>query len=811
VDSFSSWYVDGVILDRKSTSLKSHHRKINMKTTRLAVLGLVLAIAGAHGQDRPSHERIEAALKQLSPHVAAESDLEQLRTMLGRRLRGQIEAANKASSAAWRKIESRDDWEIFRREKLVALRKSLGELPSRPAAQRTLVTGRHSGDGFEIRNMVYESRPGLVVTANLYVPQPQRPSMPGLILSHSHHNPKEQGELQDMGMTWARAGCYVLVPDHLGHGDRRQHPFVSAADYSAPFQVGRQDYYFRYDTSLQLYLVGDTLMGWMVHDLMTGVDVLLAQPGIDSKRVAILGSVAGGGDPAAVAAALDERIACAVPFNFGGPQPETRYPLPDDAETSFNYAGGGSWESTRDLYRSAADLFLPWVIVGSIAPRHLIHAHEFAWDGARDPVWKRYNRIWSFFDAADQLSVAHGHGTLTGQDPPGSHCNNIGAVHRRQIHEAFRRWMNVVVRPEDEYSQRLAAGELTCLTDEARQQLRPRLLHDILAACADKQLAVARESRTTRTAEQRRQLVRESWSRLLGDVEPIKKIAVHEGSPHIEEIGGLRLRREILETEPGILVPVMTMELSAARDVKAPRPVMLTVADDGIAGILQRRATTISEKLKGGSMIVVAEVRGTGVSGPGSDRGPQSKLTSQSATCLMLGQPLIAGQLRDLRAVWQHVQRETGGSGHELTVVGDSGARPLATEARFVHPHRVERRPAESQPNGALLALLFALFEDDVNSVEAINGLVSLRSALESPFVQVPHYCVIPGVLREGDVADLVVALAPRKVRLRQLVDACSRLVRSEAVRAAFETAIRTYEEAGVAERLEFASEADRN
>src|SRR4029079_14566246 len=159
--------------------------------------------------------------------------------------------------------------------------------------------------------------------ANLYGPDPPRPLMPCLLLSLAHHNPKEQGELQDMGMTWARAGCYVLVPDHLGHGERRQHPFMSAADYTGSFQVGRQDYYFRYDTSLQLYLAGESLMGWMVHDLMTGVDLLLAQPGIDAKRVAILGSVAGGGDPAAVTAALDERIACACPFNFGGPQPET--------------------------------------------------------------------------------------------------------------------------------------------------------------------------------------------------------------------------------------------------------------------------------------------------------------------------------------------------------------------------------------------------------------------------------------------------------------------------------------------------------
>jgi dienelactone hydrolase len=771
------------------------------------VVGLLIGDLGA--QVRPSIESITATLKQLSPRVASAADGEQLRTMVGRQLRHRIEAANHASSAAWAKIETRDDWERFRGEKLVALRRSLGDLPPRPAEPRTLVTGRLSGDGFQIRNLVYESRPGLVVTANLYIPQPLRTSMPGLILSHSHHNPKDQGELQDMGMTWARAGCYVLVPDHLGHGERRQHPFVSAADYSAPFQVGRQDYYFRYDTSLQLYLVGDSLMGWLVHDLMTGVDVLLAQLGIDAKRIAILGSVAGGGDPAAVTAALDERIACAVPFNFGGPQPETRYPLPEDVETSFSYAGSGSWESTRDLYRSAGDGFLPWVIVGSIAPRHLIHAHEFAWDGNRDPVWKRYHKIWSFFGVADRLSVAHGQGTLTGQDPPGSHCNNIGAVHRRPIHDAFRRWLSIDVRPEDEYSQRRAANELLCLTDDARRRFDPQPLHAILAARAEGQLKIARGSRASATPEQRRQQIGDVWKRLLGDIDPPQPFAFHEGSPHIEQHGDLRVCRELLETEPGILVPLLRLELQAGKvNTETERRVMIAVADDGIAGVLQRRCDELGEKLAAGWIIVIAEVRGTGISGSGSEGGPQSRLTAHSATCLMLGQPLIAGQLRDLRAVWRHVQRASRVSASELAIFGDSSAAPLTADASFAHPHRVGSRPAETQPNGALLAVLFGLFENATTSVESSNGLVSFQSTLESQFVQVPHHCVIPGALREGDLCDLVAALAPREVRLRQLVDGRGRLVGPATARAVYATAIQAYRDAGMAGRLRFANSA---
>src|SRR5437773_869381 len=162
----------------------------------------------------------------------------------------------------------------------------------------------------------------------------------------------------------------------------------------------------------------------MVWDVRHGPDLLLSRAGVATDKVILIGSVAGGGDPAAVAAALDSRIACVVPFNFGGPQPETRFPLPDNAEQTFNYLGGGSWESTRNLRLSSRDGFLPWVIVASVAPRALIHAHEFSWDRDRDPVWRRYQRIYGFYDATDRLAAVQGRGLLSGQPPDATHCNN---------------------------------------------------------------------------------------------------------------------------------------------------------------------------------------------------------------------------------------------------------------------------------------------------------------------------------------------------------------------------------------------------
>ena len=246
-----------------------------------------------------------------------------------------------------------------------------GNVRRPPDDLKVEATRRIDGDGFRIENLVFQSRPGLLVTANLYLPEPARDSMPGILISHSHHNPKHQGELQDMGMTWARQGCAVLVMDHLGHGERRQHPFAADDDYPKPFRRSRQDYYFRYNVGLQLALVGESLMGWMAWDLSRGVDLLVSRPGIDKDRIITIGAVAGGGDPAGVAAALDERIACVVPFTFCGPQPD--YRIPDDAEGAFYYFGVAYWEQTRCLRLGGRDGFAHWVIAGSVrpAPPHL--------------------------------------------------------------------------------------------------------------------------------------------------------------------------------------------------------------------------------------------------------------------------------------------------------------------------------------------------------------------------------------------------------------------------------------------------------
>jgi hypothetical protein len=761
--------------------------------------------AGASRAQAPNEDSLVRRLQRLDVNLLSDRTHQQLSQMLVKHAQERLEAANQRSSREWQQISSREQWESHKRKCLEALRSSLGQFPAVPGNLYVRVTGTLPGDGFQVENLVFESRPGLWVSANLYLPEPQRTSMPGILICHSHHNPKTQGELQDMGMTWARLGCLVLVMDQLGHGERRQHPFVSAKDYSGQFAVGRQDYYFRYNTGIQLHLIGDSLVGWMVWDLWRGVDLLLSCQGIDPQRIILLGSVAGGGDPAAVAAALDERITAVVPFNFGGPQPETPYPLPADAEDTFNYAGGGEWESTRNLRLSCRDGFLPWTIVGGIAPRRLIYAHEFSWDQEHDPVWKRFQRIYTdFYSKPDSLDYTQGFGVLQGHPPQASHCNNIGVPHRQRIHAALKRWFNIPANQADEYQKRFDADELICFKEEIVRQLKPLKLHKLASSLAEERMRHARSEANSLTPAARLTRLQDRWQSLLGSVQP-QKVQVLRIQKNLEGSDGFNFEWIVLETEPGVLVPLVVLK----PDRQAPAPIVLALAQSGKAGFLRERAGLIAGLLIGGAAVCLTDLRGTGETSHGNARGRESADTSISSTELMLGENMVGARLRDVRSVLLFLRSRRDLDARRIAVWGDSLAPANPPERDLTIPMGVPEEPALSEPLGGLLALLTALYEKDVRVVYARGGLTGFKSVLESQFCYLPHDVVIPGVLTVGDLCDVAAALAPRPLRLDGLVDGLNRRVELKNVATVYEPARQAYALASALGHLVLSDPAD--
>jgi dienelactone hydrolase len=721
----------------------------------LASLLALIVCASARAQDKDLID----ALQKLDVRVfKADSADAKLRGDTLRKLRDEV---NKKDVAAWREIKTKADWEKFRDEKLAALRNSLGNIPEAPKSVKVVTTKKLQGEGFTVENIIYESRPNFYVTANLYVPEKTDKPMPGFIVIHSHHNPKTQGELQDMGMIWARQGCLVLIPDMIGHGERRQHPFADAKSFPEKFAVSRQDYWFRYNTALQLHLVGESLMGWMVWDLMRGVDVLYQRPNIDKSKIMVFGSVAGGGDPCAVFAALDPRVTAAAPFNFGGPQPETKFPLPEDADLAFNYMGGASWESTRNLKLSGRDGFLPWLIVGSIAPRGLIYGHEFAWDDKRDPVWTRFQKIWGFYDAQDKLASAKGRGSVKGQPPESTHCNNIGSEHRKPIYPTLNKWFSLPV-PEVEYKKRFDSSELQCWTDEAKKTLKPKMLHEMVREFAGAPQAGDEPAKAS-----------QQWQRLLG----ISNKFLYSAKCKVENIGseklpgGHRLQTQILrhEVDPVLALPIAMLIPSSVKD-KAP--VVIAVAQAGKAGFMKNRAETIAQLLKNGVVVCLPDLRGTGETSA-DGRGRTSGSTSYSASELMHGRTVAGTQAQELIMLRDELQRFGN-----IAIWGDSFAEPNGPQTTFAVPLDASKQPRQSEPMGGTLALLGGVFSgDNVKAIYVRGGLVSNRAMLDSPFCYFPHDTVIPGVLQPGELDSLVAANAKRSLRLEALVDGLNRRV----------------------------------
>ncbi|MCO6457712.1 MAG: acetylxylan esterase [Pirellulaceae bacterium] len=756
---------------------------------------------------RESSGPLRDALRQLNTDPTAEPNQSAApgAQMLREQLRDALRAANRQSTEEWRRIESREDWERFRDEKLNRLRESLGHQSDEPPALSVRVTGSHDGPGYRVENLVFASRPGLWITANRYRPEPARQDMPGILICHSHHTPKEHPELQHMGMTWARRGAVVMVMDQIGHGERRQHPFRSAADYPQEFRASRQDYYFRYDNGIQLHLAGESLMGQMVRDLRRGVDLLLEEPGVDPRRIVLLGAVAGGGDPAAVTAALDTRIAVAVPFNFGGPQPETRFPLPEDADELFNYAGSGSWESTRNLRRSAAEGFLPWAIVGGIAPRKLIYAHEFAWDRHRDPVWRRLERIQTWYESDDGLDWVHGFGAVTLRPPDASHCTHIGPVHRERIHAALERWFGLPAGEPPEWRQERPADELRCLTDAARDELQPARLHEVLAGDVDRRLTELRAELEDRPADARRMLLAERWQRALGPVGPVEEPRAGDPVPLAELPDGCTAQRLVLEVEPGISVPLVL--LLPRRENSQRVPVVVLVAQEGKRRLLAERAGQVAELLAGQVAVCLPDLRGTGQTQPDAGRSRQSSATSLSSTALMLDGTLVGARLRDLRSVLAYLRGRDELDAGRLAVWGDSLAEPNPRQTQFEVPWDIDRRPRQSEPLGGILALLAALYEPQLRAVVAHGGLAGYREVLESPFVYIPHDVVVPGALDAGDLCDLAAAIAPTPLLASGLVDGWNRLLDEAALRRIYSPALASYKQQQAERKIRLTAE----
>ena len=161
-------------------------------------------------------------------------------------------------------------------------------------------TGSHLQKGYSVKNIVFQTRPGVYATANLYIPE-QKPDLkqkfPAVIATHGHW---ERGKMSTMplGQTLALNGYVCLTVDAWGSGERTT--------------VHGKDEYHGANLGASLLNIGETLMGVQISDNIRAVDLLCSLPYVDVQRIGATGA-SGGGNQCMWLSALDERIKAAMP------------------------------------------------------------------------------------------------------------------------------------------------------------------------------------------------------------------------------------------------------------------------------------------------------------------------------------------------------------------------------------------------------------------------------------------------------------------------------------------------------------------
>jgi dienelactone hydrolase len=175
------------------------------------------------------------------------------------------------------------------------LKRSLGidRLPWPPTLHARVV-GTLPGDAYRIEKVVYESLPGALVPAHLYVPEGSTGPAPAVLFYPGHWWPdsKARPDFQAFCINMARLGFVVLSFDPFGQGERG----VSSRDHRRT----------------EALLVGVAQQGFALYETRCALEYLLSRRDVDAHRLGITGA-SGGGFNTWITTALDDRIAAAVP------------------------------------------------------------------------------------------------------------------------------------------------------------------------------------------------------------------------------------------------------------------------------------------------------------------------------------------------------------------------------------------------------------------------------------------------------------------------------------------------------------------
>jgi dienelactone hydrolase len=286
-----------------------------------------------------------------------------------------------------------EEWQKRLRTKLAEL---IGEFPAQRQPVRPITLETRTFPGYSREKIVFDSRPGVSVLAYLLLPaKAQRPA-PVMVCVPGHgrgvddivgiddrggERTDKAGYQHDFAIQAAEAGMAAVAIEPMAFGCRRD-PITARKGLAAwacePSAGGA-------------LLVGQTMIGWRVWDVMRTLDYITTRPELDSSRIGCMG-ISGGGMVTLFSTALEPRIRAAF---VSGYLNTFRDSIGSLSHCIDNYVPGIlNWAEMHDL-------------AGLVAPRPL-----FVESGERDTIFpirasiesfNKVKEIYGVFGAADRI------------------------------------------------------------------------------------------------------------------------------------------------------------------------------------------------------------------------------------------------------------------------------------------------------------------------------------------------------------------------------------------------------------------------
>ena len=619
----------------------------------------------------------------------------------------------------YEQLKTPEQIRFWQKKQQERFRELLGGFPERTPLNARVV-GKLTGDGFRAEKIIYESRPGFLVTATLYLPESPAP-YPGVLFPCGHsENGKAAGSYQKACMLLAKNGCAALIFDPPGQGERKQILGQHHDDHGptdAPFKSTSEHMV----TGVAPVLLGQNLATYFIWDGMRGIDYLQSRDDILADKIGCTGN-SGGGNQTSFLMALDDRIVAAAPGNFiTTTRIKNDRPGPGDAEQNiFGQTKYGIDHPDFLLMRAPE----PTLILA--ATQDFIPI-EGSWTAYRQA--KRTFARLGFPERVDLVETDDKHG------------------YNSELRVAMVRWMRRWLLHQDNV---ITEGELTLFSD---RQLECTPQGQTLLIDGAKSIFDLNREEERRLAEKRAS----AWSDLSNADRRLKVLKV----AGISELNALP-------------TPEVTQLTTVTKDrYRMERFVFSTSPELKIPALL-----FVPDNTKGSAVLLVHSNGKNTATGPGSD---VEKLLRAGSTVLAID---VAGCGETQMKPWRYgsMSGVLGPNSAEFYVAYMLGrsfvglrAEQIMTTARWLSDRTGRKQEIDVLATGELCvpALHAAVATPDLfGNIELRDSLDSWKSVIDTPVTERQLINVVHGALQTYDLPELRVMIPTAKLSVRNPRDA---------------------------------------